>query len=78
MTEKKKDPGAQTPETETVFIPKESKNDDALFVSVNGRRLLVKKGEPVSLPAPFAEVIRNAEAAAKKAEAYIDAVGGRA
>lgn len=77
MTEnKKKDPAVE--DKETVFIPRTSKNDDALFVSVNGRRILVRKGEPVQLPAPFAEVIRNAERAAEKAEAYIDAVGGRA
>ncbi|MBQ7687684.1 MAG: hypothetical protein IJT27_00560 [Clostridia bacterium] len=64
-------------QTETVFIPKTSKNDDALFVAVNGRRLLVKKGEAVQLPAPFAEVIRHSFDAEKQAQAYIDAVGGK-
>ena len=60
--------------TETVFIPKESKHDDALFVAVNGQRLLVRKGEPVTLPVKFAEVINNSFAAAKQAESFIDAV----
>ena len=80
MTEKRTlSPAAETPREapETVFIPKTAKNDDALFVAVNGRRILVKKGDPVQLPACFAEVIRNSMAAEKKAEDYIDAVGGR-
>ena len=57
-----------------VFIPKEFKGDDALFIAVNGRRLLVKKGETVLLPAPFAAVIRNSEEMKRIAAAYIDAV----
>ena len=61
---------------ESVFIPKRDKHDDALFVAVNGRRILVKKGETVSLPAPFAEVIRNSFAAEKLAQDYINSVSG--
>ena len=59
---------------ETVFVPKTSKYDDALYVAVNGRRILVKKGETVKLPAAFAEVIRNSEAAAAHAESFIESV----
>ncbi len=59
-----------------VFIPKASKNDDSLYVAVNGRRMLVKKGEQVMLPASFAEVIENSFAAARSAEEYIDSVSG--
>ena len=59
---------------ETVFIPKRDKHDDALFVAVNGRRMLVKKGESVSLPAPFAEVIRNSFLAEEQAEKFISSV----
>lgn len=58
--------------TVTVFIPKENKHDDALFVAVNGRRLLVRKGEPVELAECFAEVIRHSQEAKKHAEDYID------
>lgn len=58
-------------QTEVVFIPKEHKGDDAQYVAVNGRRILVRKGEPVSLPKPFAEVVKNSFAAAKRAEDYI-------
>lgn len=65
-------------ENVTVFIPKESKHDDALYVAVNGQRLLVRKGEPVSLPRRFAEVINNSFAAAKRAESYIDSVSSDA
>ena len=59
-----------------VFIPKEFKGDDALFVAVNGRRLLVKKGETVLLPAPFAAVLKNSEEMKKIADSYIESVAG--
>lgn len=59
---------------ETVFIPRESKHDDALYIAVNGRRMLVKKGESVSLPKPFAEVVKASFAAKQSAERYIDSV----
>ena len=61
-------------ETETVFIPKENKHDDALYVAVNGRRMLVKKGEKVTLPKSFAEVINASFSAKKTADSYIDSV----
>ncbi|MBQ7637730.1 MAG: hypothetical protein IJS90_02365 [Clostridia bacterium] len=59
---------------EAVFIPKESKHDDSLYVAVNGRRMLVKKGESVLLPKSFAEVVKASFAAKKNAESYIDSV----
>lgn len=55
----------------SVFIPRSNKNDDALFVAVNGRRILVKKGEAVELPQAFAEVIENSFKAQSEAESYI-------
>lgn len=61
-------------EMQTVFIPKTSKHDDAQFVAVNGQRILVRKGETVTLPKRFAEVILNSEKAAKTAESFIDSV----
>lgn len=61
-------------DTETVFIPKESKHDDALYIAVNGRRMLVKKGEPVTLPKAFAAVVKASFAARTQAERYIDSV----
>ena len=59
---------------EEVFIPKSNKHDDAQYVAVNGRRILVKKGENVKLPASFAEVIRHSEQAAAHAESFIESV----
>lgn len=59
---------------ETVFIPKEHKNDEAQYVAVNGQRILVRKGEAVSLPKRYAEVIKNSFSAAKEAESFIDTV----
>ena len=61
-------------DTETVFIPKESKHDDALYIAVNGKRMLVKKGEPVALPKAFAAVVQASFDAKQTAEKYIDAV----
>ncbi|MDY4255849.1 MAG: hypothetical protein SOX69_09050 [Oscillospiraceae bacterium] len=57
-----------------VFIPKENKNDDALFVAVNGKRMLIKKGESVMLPVPFAEAVENSFAAKREAESFIESV----
>ena len=69
MKNKRQDEG-----TQSVFIPKENKHDDALYVAVNGRRMLVKKGETVNLPKSFAEVINASFNAKKTAESFIDSV----
>ena len=61
-------------EAEAVFIPRESKHDDAQYIAVNGRRMLVKKGETVLLPKPFAAVVKASFAAKAQAERYIDSV----
>ncbi len=44
---------------ETVFIPKRGRNDNERYVAVNGKRILVKCGEAVTVPAEFAQVIKN-------------------
>lgn len=59
-------------ELEEVYIPKESRGDDSLFISVNGRRMLVQKGKPLVLPKAFAEVVRNSQAQDLAAQKYID------
>ena len=64
----------KAPATVDVFIPKETKHDDSLFVSVNGQRILVKKGESVKLSPKYAEVINNSFEAQKQAESYIESV----
>ena len=57
-----------------VFIPKTDKNDDAQFVAVNGRRMLIRKGETVEVPPAFAEVLSHSVQAGKEAEHFISAV----
>lgn len=54
-----------------VFIPKLHKNDDALFVAVNGKRMLIKKGETVNVPREFYEVIENSRKQSLEAEQFI-------
>lgn len=58
--------------TVSVYIPKMSRNDEAVFVAVNGKRMLVKKGIEVQLPEAFAEVLENSETATQEARNYID------
>ena len=60
-----------TTETYPVFIPKLHKNDDALFVAVNGKRLLIRKGETVQVPREFYEVIENSRRQSEAAEQFI-------
>lgn len=57
----------------TVFVPKQNKNDTQLFVGINGKRYLIKKGVKVDVPRPVAEVIANSEAMSKIADEYIEA-----
>ena len=57
----------------TVFIPRMHKSDDALFVAVNGKRMLIKKGEPVEVPPEIYEVIKNSEKQSASAESFIQA-----
>lgn len=59
----------------SVYIPKLYKHDDAQYVAVNGKRILVRKGETVALPKKFASVILNSLEAAKQAEDYISKNG---
>jgi hypothetical protein len=54
-----------------MFIPKESKTDDTLYVNINGVKGLIRKGETVYLSEPFAELIRNSMAAQKAADRFI-------
>ena len=60
-----------------VFVPRTTKDEPDLFVSVNGRRYLVKKGESVNVPPEVAEVIENSRKAEIFADNYIAAVAGK-
>lgn len=57
--------------TVPVFVPKSGRDDDDLFVAVNGKRILIQKGKTVYLPPEFAEVVENSLMAQTDAEKYI-------
>lgn len=56
----------------SVFIPKEGRNDDSLYIAVNGRRMLVKKGVPLMLPKMFADVVKNSQRQDAAAQKFIE------
>lgn len=56
-----------------VFIPKNSRDDDSLFISVNGKRILVQKGVSVKIPKAHAEVYKNSLAQTAKNDEFIAA-----
>ena len=58
-------------EFKTVYIPKESRNDTERYVGINGKRILVRCGEVVSVPSEFAEVIENSLKMSALSDAYI-------
>ena len=58
---------------EEIFVPKTSKNDDSLFVAVNGKRILIRKGELVKVPKAHAAVIKNSFKQTAKNEEFIAA-----
>ncbi len=57
--------------TKTVFIPRLGRNDTERYIAVNGKRMLVRTGEAVELPAEFAEVIENSMAMDACSDEYI-------
>ncbi|MBR3975292.1 MAG: hypothetical protein IKJ88_05465 [Clostridia bacterium] len=67
----KKGAASKKEEYEEIFIPKTSKNDDAQFISVNGKRILVKKGIPVKVPKAHAEVWKNSQKQTAKNDVFI-------
>lgn len=50
-------------EKEALLIPLDPNGgSESVFLCVNGKNMLVKRGEPVEIPAAFAEAYRNAQA----------------
>ena len=45
----------------TIKLPRNKKDEDDMFVSVNERTWLIKRGVEVEVPECVAEVIRNSE-----------------
>jgi hypothetical protein len=58
----------------TIRIPRSRDNQDDVFVGVNGRTWLIKRGVEVEVPECVAEVIRNSEEAAEASYAFSDSV----
>lgn len=57
-----------------IRIPRERERQDDVFVCVNGRTWLIKRGVEVEVPECVAEVIRNAEDVAEQAFAFNESV----
>ncbi len=56
-----------------VKIPRERGNDADVYISVNDRSWLIKRGVEVEVPECVAEVLRNQELALDKIDAFNDA-----
>ena len=77
MAEVKNTPKANEPEKEKLVkirIPRERERQDDVFVCVNGRTWLIKRGVEVEVPECVAEAIRNAEEVAEQAYAFNESV----
>lgn len=54
---------AEMSKKEKLLIPLDPNGtSDTVFLCVNGKNMLVKRGEPVEVPTEFAEAYRNAQA----------------
>ena len=56
--------------TVTIRLPKTRELEEDVFVSVNQRSWLIRRGETVEVPASVAEVLRHSEEMAEAALAY--------
>ncbi len=54
------------------FIPRTSQNEGDVFVSVNGRRFVIKRGIKVSLPLEVKEVLEASERSENEAFRFIN------
>ncbi len=59
--------------TVKIKLHRDRKDQEDLFVSVNERTFIVKRGVEVEVPESVAEVIRNAEAMQQEAYDFEDA-----
>jgi len=54
-----------------VYIPKRGRNDNFRYVAINGKRMLIRCGEPVEVPADFAAVINQGLKQDDESDSYI-------
>lgn len=66
----KKDPEKMT---EIVYVEPRHRDEDSIFVGVNGRKWQVKTGENVEVPIEVADAIKCAKRQRKAADEYIRA-----
>ena len=57
--------------TTAVGIPKRGRNDNFRYVAINGKRMLIKCGEVVEVPADFAAVIEQGQKQDAESDDYI-------
>ena len=57
--------------TKKVYIPKRGRNDNFRYVAINGKRMLIKCGELVDVPADFAAVIEQGQKQDAASDSYI-------
>jgi hypothetical protein len=57
--------------TKAVYIPKRGRNDNFRYVAINGKRMLIKCGEVVEVPADFAAVIEQSRKQDAESDEYI-------
>jgi hypothetical protein len=53
--------GKKTPKMVRIKLPKTRNEKDDVYVAVNGKSYLIKRGEYVDVPASVAEVLENKE-----------------
>lgn len=67
--------GAQKTEpkkTERILIPIDDDHREPVFVGINGKTYLIKRGEEIDVPREIAEVLRNANEQRLSAIKYMD------
>ena len=63
----------------TVILPRATgKEDDTLFVALNGKGYNIKRGIPVRVPRPIADIIRESDRQVEKQNRYKDKIRAEA
>ena len=71
----KNDPAALMKMTKIVHLPRATgKQENFLFVGLNGKNWQIQRGVDVEVPLPVAEIIEEAPRAEDRAAAYADAL----
>lgn len=71
----KNDPAALMKITKTVHLPRATgKQENFLFVGLNGKGYQIMRGVDVEVPLPVAMIVEETEAAEERAAAYIESL----